>query len=137
VTVDGKPAFVYYYCSAATSSVCTSDQINILTPLDSSAGPAQVVVKNNGVSSSPFSVNLIKISPAFLQFGAGPYVAATHADGSLIGPASLYPGSSTPAKAGELVVVYGIGFGLPGTTIVNGSSTQSGSLPVFPVCQIG
>jgi uncharacterized protein (TIGR03437 family) len=137
VTVDGKPAYIYFYCSAVTSSVCSSDQINILTPLDSGSGMVDVVVANNGVSSAPFSKSLNRISPAFLLFGAGPYVAATHANGSLLGPASLYPGASTPAKVGEQVVVYGVGFGLPGSAIVNGSSTQSGSLPVLPVCQIG
>ena len=29
------------------------------------------------------------------------------------------------------------GFGLPGSVIVNGSSSQSGSLRSLPVCQIG
>jgi uncharacterized protein (TIGR03437 family) len=137
VTVDGKPAYVYFYCSAATSTVCTSDQINVLTPLDTASGLVPVVVTNNGVSSLPFSNSLNGISPAFLEFGAGPYVAATHAGGSLLGPTSLYPGLSTPAQVGEQVVVYGVGFGLPGTAIVNGSSAQSGSLPTLPVCQIG
>lgn len=137
VTVDGKPAYVYFYCSAATSTVCTSDQINVLTPLDTASGLVPVVVTNNGVSSLPFSKSLNGISPAFLEFGAGPYVAATHAGGSLLGPTSLYPGLSTPAEVGEQVVVYGVGFGLPGTAIVNGSSAQSGSLPTLPVCQIG
>ena len=137
VTVDGKPAYVYFYCSAATSTVCTSDQINVLTPLDTASGLVPVVVTNSGVSSLPFSKSLNVISPAFLEFGAGPYVTATHAGGSLLGPTSLYPGLSTPATVGEQVVVYGVGFGLPGTAIVNGSSAQSGSLPTLPVCQIG
>jgi uncharacterized protein (TIGR03437 family) len=137
VKVDGKPAFVYYYCSAVTSTVCASDQINVLTPLDSASGTVSVVVTNQGVSSAPFSVNLKSISPAFLEFGSGPYVVATHANGALLGPATLYPGSSTPAKPGEAVVLYGVGFGLPTSGIVNGSSSQSGSLPTLPVCQIG
>lgn len=137
VTVGGKPAYVYFYCSAATSNVCTSDQINVLTPLDGASGLVPVVVTNNGVSSLPFSINLNGISPALLEFGAGPYVAATHAGGSLLGPASLFPGLSTPAKVGEQVVVYGVGFGLPGAAIVNGSSVQVGSLPTPPACQIG
>jgi uncharacterized protein (TIGR03437 family) len=36
-----------------------------------------------------------------------------------------------------MVVLYTVGFGLPSTTLVNGSSTQSGSLPVLPVCTVG
>ena len=33
-TVNGKPAYVYWFCSAATTPTCGSDQINVLTPLD-------------------------------------------------------------------------------------------------------
>jgi uncharacterized protein (TIGR03437 family) len=137
VKVDDKPAFVYYYCSAVTSTVCTSDQITVLTPLDSEPGAVSVVVTNNGVSSAPFSVNLKSVSPALLQFGAGPYVAAAHVSGALLGPATLYPGATTPAKPAEIVVLYGVGFGLTKDAIVNGSASQSGSLPTLPVCQIG
>jgi len=137
VAVNGKAAFVYFYCSAATSSVCTSDQINVLTPLDSTLGPVPIVVTNNGTSTMAFTANMKSIAPAFLQFSAAGYVAATHADGALLGPTTLYPGASTPAQPGELIVVYGVGFGLPTTTLVNGSSTQSGPLPSLPVCQIG
>jgi len=45
----------------------------------------------------------------------------------------------TPAQPGEIIVLYGAGFGLPGspTVLVNGSSTQSGQLPTLPVIQIG
>jgi uncharacterized protein (TIGR03437 family) len=35
------------------------------------------------------------------------------------------------------VVLYAIGFGLPVNPLVNGSSSQSGSLPSAPVCQVG
>ena len=31
-------------------------------------------------------------------------------NGSLIGPATLYPGTSTPAKPGETIVIYANGF---------------------------
>ena len=137
VTVDGKPAFVYFYCSAATSTVCTSDQINVLTPLDSTIGPVQIVVSSGSTSSQPFTSNMEAIAPAFLLFNNAGYTAATHANGSLLGPTSLYPGLSTPAAPNEVIVVYGVGFGLPVTAIVNGSSTQSGMLPSNPVCQIG
>jgi uncharacterized protein (TIGR03437 family) len=137
VTVNGKPAFVYFYCSAATSSVCTSDQINVLSPLDNTTGPVQVVVTSGPASSSPFSVNLKSVSPAFLLFNQQGYIAGRHGDNSLLGPTTLYPGSSTPAKPGEEVALYGVGFGLPANALVNGSSSQSGSLPSMPVCRVG
>ena len=137
VTVDGNAAFVYFYCSAATSTICASDQINVLTPLDSKIGPVSIVVTNNGTSTTAFTADLAWIAPTFLQFGATGYVVATHGDGALLGPTTLYPGASTPAQPGEPIVVYGVGFGLPTTALVNGSSTQSAPLPELPVCQIG
>ncbi len=137
VIVNGKSAFIYFYCSAVTSTVCTTDQINVLTPLDSTLGPVQIVVTSGSTSSPPFTSNMKAIAPAFLLFNAAGYTAATHANGSLLGPTSLYPGLSTPAAPNEVIVTYGVGFGLPTTAIINGSSTQSGPLPTNPVCQIG
>jgi uncharacterized protein (TIGR03437 family) len=60
-----------------------------------------------------------------------------HLDGSLLGPPSLYPGSTTPAKPGETVVLYANGFGPTSTPIVSGSVLQSGSLSPQPVIKIG
>ena len=62
------------------------------------------------------------------------YVLATHADGSLIGPTSLFPGASTPAARGETIVLWAVGFGLPDGPIVDGSSSQYGPLPFYPSC---
>ena len=137
VTVNGKPAYIYFFCSAATSPVCASDQLNVLTPLDSTTGPVPIVVTSGAAASAPFTATLNAVAPAFLLFGSSNYVAATHANGGLIGPASLYRGSSTPAQPGEEVVIYAVGFGLPSTSLTAGSSIQSGSLPVLPVCTVG
>lgn len=71
------------------------------------------------------------------MFNGGPYVAATHANGSLLGPASLYPGSTTPAKPGETIVLYANGFGPVSNPVVSGSALQSGTLSPFPVVKIG
>jgi uncharacterized protein (TIGR03437 family) len=136
VTVDSKPAFVYFFCSAATDPACSQDQLNILTPLDTATGQVPIVVTNPTASSPPFSVNLKAVAPAFLLFVPAGYVAATHADGSLLGPTTLYPGA-TPAKPSETIVLYAVGFGLPSTPLTNGSSTQAGQLPTNPVCQLG
>jgi uncharacterized protein (TIGR03437 family) len=137
VTVDGKPAYVFWFCSAATTPACGVDQINVLTPLDSTLGPVPVVVTNSVGSSAPLMIALQAVAPSFLLFNAKGYVVATHADFSLAGPASLFPGLSTPASAGETIVLYGVGFGLPATALTDGSSMQSGALPAQPVCAIG
>ena len=43
----------------------------------------------------------------------------------------------TPAQPSETVVLYAVGFGLPTLTLVDGSATQSGTLPTVPIIQIG
>jgi uncharacterized protein (TIGR03437 family) len=127
-TVNGKSAFVYYISPA---------QVNILTPPDAMQGPVQVEVANNGATSSAFTVQANPTSPSFFVFGGGPYVAAVHANGTLIGPTTLYPGATTPAKPGESVMLYANGFGPTSTPVVSGSIVQSGTLSPLPVITIG
>jgi uncharacterized protein (TIGR03437 family) len=138
VTVNNKPAYLYFFCSAA-GSLCTTDQVNVLTPLDNTMGPVPVVVTTNGISTAAFSVNLRPAAPSFPPVAGTKYVVATHGDNTLVGPSSLsVPGYPfTPARPGETIVLYGFAFGLPATPMVNGSSLQSGSLPGLPVVQIG
>jgi uncharacterized protein (TIGR03437 family) len=76
-------------------------------------------------------------APSFFVFGGGPYVAATHANGSYIGPTTLYSGLTTPAQPGETIVVYANGFGPTSTQVVTGSASQSGTLSPLPVVTIG
>jgi uncharacterized protein (TIGR03437 family) len=127
-TVNGKSAFVYYM---------SPTQVNILTPPDAMSGLVQVQVTTNGQTTASFTAQAQALSPSFFVFTGGRYVAATHADGSYLGPASLYPGSTTPAKPGETVVLYANGFGPPSNPVVSGSVVQSGSLSPLPVVNIG
>jgi uncharacterized protein (TIGR03437 family) len=54
-----------------------------------------------------------------------------------LGPADLYPGVTTPAKPGEIIVLYGNGFGPVGTPVTAGSVVQWGTLPALPIVTIG
>jgi len=137
VTVNGKPAYVWWFCIAATTPSCATDQINVLTPLDDYAGRVLIVVKNGAESSGPLLRLKNAATPAFLLFNARGNAVATHADGTLLGPASLFLGASTPARRGETITLWAIGFGLPTTPLVAGSSTQRGSLPKAPACWLG
>ena len=78
---------------------------------------------NNGVPSALANAQLQSASPAF--FSVGKYVLATHADGTLVGPADLMPGA-TPAAPNETIVLYGTGFGSTATPV-------DGLLPVRPL----
>jgi uncharacterized protein (TIGR03437 family) len=137
VTVNGKAAYIYFYCSAATDPACANDQINVLTPLDSTTGSVPIVVTSSGSSTPPYTATMHTAVPSFLLVSAQGYVAATHVNYTLIGPVTLYPGASTPAAPGEPIVTYATGLGLPATTLMAGSATQTGVLPSAPVCTIG
>ena len=128
VSVNNRSAYVYYV---------SPSQVNVLTPPDAMSGPVPVQVTVNGAASPPFTAQSQTLSPSLLTFSGVPYVAATHADGAYLGPASLYPGSTAPARPGETVVLYGNGFGQTSTPVVGGSMVQSGTLPTLPAVQIG
>ena len=95
----------------------------------------QVVVTSKGNASPPFTAQGGVLSPAFFVFEGGPYVAAVHTDRTLVGPATLYPGASFPAKPGD-ILIYANGFG-PTGAIARGSEHQSGNLVPQPVVKIG
>ena len=127
-TVNGVPAFVYFI---------SPTQVNILTPPDALPATVQVVLSVNGTPSAPFSVAAAPLSTSFFVFNGGPYVAAVHLTGALIGPVSLFPGATTPAAPGETILLFANGFGPTSVPIVSGSETQSGTLSPLPVVTIG
>jgi uncharacterized protein (TIGR03437 family) len=128
VTMNGGSAYVAYI---------SPTQINVLTPPDLARGPVQVQVTTNTGTGPAFTVQAQQESPSFFIFGGGPYVAATHANGNIIGPATLYPGQSTPAQPGEIIVIYANGFGPTSVPVVKGSLVQSGTLSPLPAVTIG
>jgi uncharacterized protein (TIGR03437 family) len=102
VTVNGLPAYVDYV---------SPTQINALVPDDDTVGPVPVQVTAAGEVSNALTVQKSLLAPAFLTFD-GTHVAALHADYSLIGAPNLLPGAvTTPAQPGEIILLYGVGFG--------------------------
>jgi len=128
VLMNGAAAYVY--------SISTA-QVNVLSPpVIPDGSPVQVQVLVGGVPSPPFPVPSNLLSPSFFVYNGGPYVIAVHLDGSRIGPPTLYPGLTTPAKPGETILLFANGFGPTLAPVVVGSSTQSGPLPYLPVVNI-
>ena len=104
VTINNKPAYVQYI---------SPTQINAIAPADTAVGPVEVRVKTNDQLSAAVSATLQSVSPSFFTFD-GKYLAATHADNTWLGKAGLFPSapnSTTPAKPGETIVLYGNGLG--------------------------
>jgi uncharacterized protein (TIGR03437 family) len=109
VTVNGKPAFIYYI---------SPTQININTPEDSATGPVQVQVKTPLGFSNSVTLNRSRVSPALQtvpQFALGgkQYVVAQTSDfQSFIGSPNMIQGLSfTPARPGQTVLIYALGCG--------------------------
>ena len=129
-TVNNKPAAVYFI---------SPGQVNILAPIDTATGTVQVQLNTPYGPTANFAVTEVQSSPAFLVLDPpADHVAARHLDYSLLGPASLsQPGYVyTPAKPGETVLLYCVGFGQTNPPIGN-QLTGTGPLPTLPAVTIG
>jgi uncharacterized protein (TIGR03437 family) len=103
VTIDGRLAAVNYISPL---------QLNVQVPDDTATGPVPVVV-TTPQGTATINVPMQTVSPGLFMYQAanGRYVAAQHADYSIVGPPGLYPGASSPAKPGEVIILYTTGFG--------------------------
>lgn len=128
VALNGEPAYLCYI---------SPTQLNVLTPPDLAVSPVAVQVTNSGIVTGRFTAQSQALSPSWFVFNGGPYVVAVHLTGNLIGPPTLYPGSTTPARPGETVALYANGFGPVSTPVVKGSRMQSGTLSPLPMVTIG
>ena len=104
VSINGLPAYVEYI---------SANQINVLAPDDPTVGSVPVQVTSQGIPSQVVMANKQEFAPAFFIFYAGgaKYIIAQHTNFTLVGSTSLYPGLTTPAKPGEVIALYGTGFG--------------------------
>ena len=121
VTIDGEPAFVEYI---------SPTQINVQAPSDSATGTVNVVVNNNGMVSAPAQAQLQAFAPAL-------FLSGTNAVASLL--PSYFPVSATsPALPGDLVVLWGTGFG-PTTPPAAAGVEVSGApaMSTFPTVTAG
>ena len=107
-------------------------QINAIAPPLSGSPSVQVsVVANcgtaNEITSPALNVPVAGSSPEFLYWvqnanGQDPVVAVDAVHGDYIGPSGLVPGLTfRPAIAGDILTIYGIGFGPTGSGPVPGS----------------
>jgi uncharacterized protein (TIGR03437 family) len=111
VKINGENAFISYI---------SPGQINAQVPSDvPTGGTLQITVSNNGVTTNPYDVMVNGVEPGLLapasfNIGAKQYVVALLPDyATYILPTGAVAGlSSRPAKPGETIILYGIGFGL-------------------------
>lgn len=127
VTINGKNAYLYFIAP---------NQIDVQAPDDTATGTVPVVVKTPGGTATA-TVTLGKFGPAFCVIG-GKYVAGiiVRNDGSgtqgggtydFIGPAGNSLGFQTvPVKSGDVVELFGVGFGPTDPQIPAGAALSPG-----------
>jgi uncharacterized protein (TIGR03437 family) len=112
VTIDGKPAFVYYVSPV---------QINVQAPSDSTIGPVNVVVDNNGAKSAPATAQLQAEAPALFVYLGTSYAVASLLPGyTPLGDPSAVPGT-VPATPGATIALWGTGFGATNPAVAAGT----------------
>jgi len=101
VSIDGQPAYMEYV---------SSTQINVLAP-NIGAAPVQVTVTNSLGTSPAFSSTSAIYGPAFFQWPNN-YVVATYQDFTYAVKNGEFPSvTTTPAKPGDVLILWGTGFG--------------------------
>jgi uncharacterized protein (TIGR03437 family) len=128
VTIDSRLAAVSYISPL---------QLNVQVPDDTATGPVPVAVTTpQGTATT--TTTMQTFSPGLFMYGAanGRYVAAQHgADYSIVGPPGLYPGASSPAKPGEVIILYATGFG-PTTPPTPSGQVVTSAAPVVNLSAI-
>ncbi len=133
VTVNGQNAYISYIASNPGQ---INAQVSYTIPINQTV---QVTVINNGATSAPFNVSSKGIQPGLLappafNIGGKQYVTALLPDGSYVLPTGAIPGvASRPAKPGETIVLYGIGFGLVRPPTAAGEIAQGQTTMLLPV----
>jgi uncharacterized protein (TIGR03437 family) len=108
VSINGQSAFVDYV---------SAGQVNAQVPNGVVTGPATVTVTTSNGSSAPYTLTLNALEPGLLApssftIGGNQYVVAFNSDGSYTLPTTSTLGlNSRPARPGEILVIYGVGFG--------------------------
>jgi uncharacterized protein (TIGR03437 family) len=124
VSIDGNPAFIYYI---------SPTQINVIVPDDPTDGGVGVQVNSPAGISNVSIADKEDFAPALFLF-TSKYPAAVHADGTLLGPANLFPSVTTqPAKPGEVILLFGTGFGPSSPAIPAGQLATNDAPPAQTV----
>jgi uncharacterized protein (TIGR03437 family) len=135
VSINGKPAYVWYL---------SPGQLNVQAPGDSTVGNVSITVTNCHATSAAFTFARVAQAPGLLappgfNIGGTQYMVATFAsDGAYVLNTSAGAAlgiNSRPAKPGDLIIAYGIGYGdvtpsiLPGV-IVGQSNTLTNPVTI-------
>jgi uncharacterized protein (TIGR03437 family) len=135
VTIGGLNAFIDYV---------SPGQVNAQVPAGVGTGPQQLVISTAAGQSVAYTITVNATeaglwAPANFQIGGKQYVGAELPDGTWVLPTGSVSGfTSRPAKAGETITMYGVGFGpvnqnpaIPAGQVVVGLNSLTTPLSVF------
>jgi uncharacterized protein (TIGR03437 family) len=132
-TVDGKPAYIAYI---------SPGQINVQAPQDSATGLIMVTVTNCHATSSAIAFTKQSLAPGLLappNYSANgkQYLVATFvSDAAYVLSTNIgqsFGLNSRPAKPGDLIVAYGVGFGPVSPAIAPGIIVTTNNSLTNPV----
>jgi uncharacterized protein (TIGR03437 family) len=127
VKVNGRDAFVRFI---------SPGQINVQAPDNPGSSPMSVVVSNCAAASAPVSLQQLSAAPGMLAppsfiVGGRQLMVAQTTDNNFVG---TIPGvASRPARPGETLVAYGIGFGAVTPAVAAGAIANVATRIVDPV----
>jgi uncharacterized protein (TIGR03437 family) len=130
VKINNRSAPVWYV---------SPTQLNILAPDDTATGAVSVQVTTAAGPSNTATATLAPVAPAYFCFDPQNrrYAAAVSGTGDYLGPVGLYSGTvaTRPAQPGEIILLFGTGFGLTSPVVASGSAF-SGAAPLVTAPRI-
>ena len=125
VSIGGQQAYIAFI---------SPGQVNAQVPSNVGTGVQQVALKSGGGTSATLSITVNPLEPGLLapasfNIGGIQYAVALFSDGTYVLPESAISGvNSRPAKPGDEIVLYGVGFGpvtpaIPAGQVVGQSNT--------------
>ncbi len=130
VSIGGQPAYVAYV---------SPGQVNVQVPSTVTPGAQQLILTTAMGTTSAYSLTIAAtepgiLAPATFVSNNFKYAAAFHADGTFVLPTAGISGvTGNPAKPGETITIYGLGFGPVTPAIPAGQLVQSNNTVASPV----
>src|SRR5271165_1898725 len=133
VSINGKPAYVWYL---------SPGQLNVQAPEDTTTGNVSITVTNCKATGSTTQFARRALAPGLLapsnysSNGTQYLVATFQSDGAYVLNTALgasFGLKSRPAKSGDVIIAYGIGFGDVTPSILPGSIVSQANQLANPV----
>ena len=133
VSIGGQAAFIDYI---------SPGQVNALVPSNVGTGVQPIILMTAAGASTAFNITINAVAPGLLappnfSVGGVQYAVAQFGDGTYVLPTGAISGlTSRPAVPGDIIVIYGVGFGpvtpdIPAGQLVQFSNTLAYSFQAF------